>query len=128
VKYLLDTHAILWMFQGNRRLGKIARKTIQNEANRLYFSIAGYWEICIKHSLGKLDLSDEWASVFEEELTRNRIEWLPVSPKHARGIVDLAFFHNDPFDRLMISQAVSEGMTIITMDKNVRKYNVQTLW
>jgi PIN domain nuclease of toxin-antitoxin system len=127
VKLLLDTHAFLWMMWGhNLSAGAIA--AILDADNTLYLSIASYWEICIKKSIGKLDLTSDWIERFDHEISLNQIQWLLIEQQHCQKITELALVHNDPFDRLLVAQALCEEMTILTVDANIVRYPVPTLW
>ena len=128
MKSLLDTHALLWMVSSSGRLSEAARSAIANENNELFSSIAGYWEIGIKQSLGKLELETGWKEILPREMTRNRIAWLPIEPKHVHEVVGLPWIHRDPFDRLMIAQARVEGLSFISRDRNLSKYGVAVVW
>ncbi|MFP4302895.1 MAG: type II toxin-antitoxin system VapC family toxin [Alkalispirochaetaceae bacterium] len=128
MKALLDTHALLWMVSSSERLSETARSTIADEANELYCSIAGYWEIGIKQSLGKLELAAGWEETLPREMTRNRIARLPVEPKHVHELVGLPWIHRDPFDRLMIAQALVEGLSVISRDRDLGAYGVPVVW
>lgn len=127
MKLLLDTHAFLWFMQ-DENLSQNAQAAFLDTSNDLYFSAASYWEICIKHSLGKLDLAGNWDKLFDREMTVNTIRWLPIKKEHSRGIISLPMLHRDPFDRLLISQARCEGMTLLTADSHIQQYDVLTLW
>ena len=127
MKLLLDTHVFLWMMAGEN-LSATARQALLDPQNALYLSAASYWEICIKLSLGKLQLSPQWAEVFDGEMKVNRILWLPVERSHCRSLLDLPQIHGDPFDRLLIAQAQVENLTLVTADSSLRNYNVATIW
>ena len=127
MKLLIDTHAFLWFIQGEN-LSQQAQDAFLNLNNTLYFSAVSYWEICIKFSLGKLDLAQNWNKVFDQEMTINGIKWLPIEKAHSRGIIALPMIHRDPFDRLLIAQARAEGMVLLTADSQIRKYDIQTIW
>lgn len=127
MKLLLDTHAFLWLIMGEN-LSQAAREAFLDRANALYFSAASYWEIGIKLSLGKLQLTDDWPQAFDREMLVNGIQWLPIEKEHCQGIVHLPFVHRDPFDRLLIAQARFEGMTLLTADSHIQQYDIPTLW
>ena len=127
MKLLLDTHAFLWAVSG-ARLSDAAQRAFLAPQNDLYLSAASYWEICIKVSLGKLTLQPDWRQQFDDELTINRIHWLPIARDHCQRSIELPFLHGDPFDRMLIAQALCENMTLMTLDANIRLYPVQTLW
>ena len=124
---LLDTHAFLWFMQGEN-LSQTAQAAFLDTSNDLYFSAASYWEICIKHSLGKLELVGNWDKLFDQEMAVNTIRWLPIEKEHSRGIIGLPMLHRDPFNRLLISQANHEGMILLTADPQIQQYDIPTLW
>ncbi len=128
MKYLLDTHVFLWMISEEDRLSSSAVSAILNPSSELFFSMASYWEICIKVSIDKLKLKRNWPQVFEREMNRNGIQWLAVKPEHTRGVIGLPWHHRDPFDRLIVSQCKTEKITCITADENIRKYTIKSLW
>ena len=125
---LLDTHTFLWAIWGDPRLSDSAGVAFLNPQNKLYFSIVSYWEICIKHALGKLDLADNWSRAFDKEMADNGIYWLALEKEHCLGIIDLPQIHSDPFDRLLVAQAMHENLTLVTRDPNISKYQIDTLW
>ena len=124
---LLDTHAFLWAI-GGKGLEATARRAFLDRENTLFLSAASYWEICIKASLGKLQLAPNWTQRFEQEMLTNQIRWLPIQKEHCQQLMTLPWLHRDPFDRLLIAQAQAEGMTLMTADGNIRQYAVATLW
>jgi PIN domain nuclease of toxin-antitoxin system len=128
MKILLDTHALLWMLSDGEQLSKRAKKSILDHNNELFFSLASYWEICIKQSLGKLQLADNWEKSIKKEMLYNCIHWLPIETDHCAKIIELPFHHRDPFDRLLIAQAICAKMQIITKDEHIAKYKIKTIW
>lgn len=124
---LLDTHAFLWIVNDGP-LSQTARALFLDTENKLFFSAASYWEICIKLTVGKLSLADNWVEQFEAEMAANGIQWLPIEQNHCRKIIELPLIHQDPFDRLLIAQAICEEMTIVTADSNIPNYSVATVW
>jgi PIN domain nuclease of toxin-antitoxin system len=128
VKCLLDTHVFLWMLSGDEHLSTTASDTILNPSSELFFSMASYWEICIKLSIKKLAMKRNWPDVFEREMSRNGIQWVSLKPEHARGVVKLPWHHRDPFDRLIVSQCKTEKLTCITADEQIHRYDVRCLW
>jgi PIN domain nuclease of toxin-antitoxin system len=125
---LLDSHVFLWCISGNQNLSKKAAKEFLNEKNELFFSVVSYWEICIKTSIGNLNLEKNWQHHFDKEISVNSIRWLELNKEHCAGILKLPLIHKDPFDRLLISQAIHEDLIILTSDNNISKYNVRTIW
>ena len=128
MKLLLDTHAFLWFIQGSGTLSPRALEAIEDDKNELWFSAASYWEICIKTSIGRLELAKGWPRIFDREMRRNGIQWLDLRREHLLGIVDLPFHHRDPFDRLLIAQAVRERLVMVSADGQFSVYGVRTLW
>jgi PIN domain nuclease of toxin-antitoxin system len=118
MKLLLDTHVLLWWLDNPMLLSEEARKAIRNGKNSVYASAASIWEIVIKNALGKLDLP----SNIEQMLTVNRFLSLPISITHTLAIQSLPSFHGDPFDRMLIAQALCEDLTLATRDSRILKY------
>jgi len=128
MKLLVDTQAFLWFINGSRALSTRGKASLENEAYTVYFSAASYWEICIKISLGKLQLATGWQATIFDQLVANNFIWLPIKREHCEGIGLLPWMHRDPFDRLLIAQAICDKLVLVTNDKNVRAYSVPTLW
>ena len=128
MKLLLDTHALIWFISGDNRLGEQAREAFLNSDNKLYFSKASLWEMTIKISLGKLVLAENWLTAIEKEMISNGIQWLEIDIDHCKTLADLPFHHRDPFDRLLISQAISESMSIISIDSQFAHYPLEIIW
>ncbi|MBN2420584.1 MAG: type II toxin-antitoxin system VapC family toxin [Deltaproteobacteria bacterium] len=128
MKILLDTHALLWLISGDERLSKSAREIFLNTANLMYFSTASLWEICIKKSLEKISLKNDWLDIIQQEMKTNSIQWLTVEIDHCVKITDLPFHHRDPFDRMLIAQAMTEDLTILSRDSNFSAYDVKCVW
>ncbi len=128
MKLLLDTHALIWLISGDQRLGERAREVFVNQENLLFFSKASLWEMTIKISLGKLVLVKNWLTVIENEMQSNGIQWLEIETGHCKTLADLPFHHRDPFDRLLISQAISESMSIVSIDQQFSAYPVEIIW
>ncbi len=120
MKLLLDTHALLWWFDDYTKLSQDAFRAIENIENEIFVSAATSWEIAIKKSIGKLEAPDN----FEEELTRHDFTALGIDISHTLALIDLPFYHKDPFDRLIIAQAQIKGLTIVTCDKKFKQYNI----
>ncbi|MCP4427498.1 MAG: type II toxin-antitoxin system VapC family toxin [Chloroflexi bacterium] len=127
MRLLLDTHAFLWFMKGEN-LSQKAQDVFLDIGNDLFLSAASYWEICIKHNLGKLDLDENWNKIFDREMLLNGIKWLPIEKEHSQGIIELPMLHRDPFDRLLIAQARAESMTLLTADSKIQQYDIPTIW
>jgi PIN domain nuclease of toxin-antitoxin system len=128
MKFLLDTHSLLWVLADDSRLGERAKSEVLAKDNELYFSFASYWEICIKVSLGKLCLKEGWPELLDNEMDRLGISRLAIQQRHLLGVLQLPFHHRDPFDRLLIAQAACEAMTIITADPNIALYDIPCIF
>ncbi len=128
MKILIDTHALIWLLEDSPKLSERARATFAERENALHVSIASYWEMCIKISIGKLRLRVGWEPALQQELRRNGVRWLPLEPHHAEGVIALPWHHRDPFDRLLIAQARAEGMHVLTADEHFTAYDVPVIW
>jgi PIN domain nuclease of toxin-antitoxin system len=128
MKALLDTHTFLWWITNNSKLSANAHKIISDGRNELLFSSASVWEIAIKASLGKIKISDKPLIFISEQMNINKILALPIQISHAMGVYNLSKLHNDPFDRMLISQAMLENLPILTDDKMISKYSVKVIW
>ncbi len=125
---LLDTHAFLWSVTGDDRLSKTAVKIFLNPENCLFFSAASLWEICIKMSLEKLSLKRGWYETIKEEMRLNAIQWLPVEMQHCAELTKLPFHHRDPFDRMLIAQAMVEDLQLLSRDSRLSVYKIDRIW
>lgn len=128
MRVLLDTHAFLWWINADARLSEGAREVFTEGDNELLFSVASGWEMAIKAGLGNLTVSGRLGPYISEQLAENAVEVLPISLSHAVGVSDLPDHHRDPFDRLLVSQAVVEGLPILTADPRISRYPVETIW
>ena len=124
---LLDTHAFLWFIAGDARLKEEAKAHIKDTKNTVWLSVASLWEISIKTSLEKLSLAGPFTTLIPQQLRHNKIDTLSISFTHLATLQTLPFHHRDPFDRLIIVQAQSEGLTLVTKDADIMKYSVSTL-
>jgi len=128
MKLLLDTHALLWFIGDDPQLSTTARENIENPAHEKFVSAASLWEIAVKLSLEKLKLPRAFNEVFPQQLEVNGFELLPISCAQLNQLAALPFHHRDPFDRLLIAQALAEGMTLVTRDPAFSKYSEKILW
>jgi len=131
LKYLLDTHVFLWACIQPEKLSSKAFEIISDNQSILYLSSASIWEIAIKAGLGKLKFLSKNLNLktfIEESIKHLNLIKLPVENHHIYTLYELPEIHKDPFDRIHIAQANSEGLILITNDKQIRKYNVKTLW
>ena len=121
MKLLIDTHLLLWAAQGAKYLPSAAYQLMRVQANELYFSVASLWEIVIKRSLDRDDFQVD-VRLFRRGLLDNGYHELSIQSEHAVAIETLPPIHKDPFDRLLVAQAISEGMTLLTADARVADY------
>ncbi|MEW6052854.1 MAG: type II toxin-antitoxin system VapC family toxin [Nitrospirota bacterium] len=125
---LLDTHIFLWWITDDSRLIANVRDIIADGTNDLFLSVASCWEIAIKAQLGSIDLPDKPDKFIAEQLSLNAIMSLPILANHALNVFNIPSLHRDPFDRLIISQAITEKLPIVTSDPVFRQYGIETVW
>ncbi len=123
MKLLLDTHILLWWLDDNPSLSEKDRESISSTDNLIILSAAVIWEIRIKQALGKLEI----ASHFFQTVQEQGFEMLSISPAHAYAVGDLPNHHRDPFDRILIAQAMLEKFTIVSHDAIFEKYDIPLL-
>ena len=128
MRLLLDTHTLLWFISNDPQLSSDAKGQIEHLDNIKYVSVVSLWEIAVKVSINKLTLPKPFEESFPQQLEENGFELLPVAFPHLYKILTLPFHHRDPFDRLLVAQAMVENMTLVTRDTNIPKYPVNTLW
>jgi len=127
MKYLLDTHSYIWYVEDDKQLSRNALNIIDNPDNELYLSIVSIWEITIKASLHKLNLKQSISNIYDELINLN-IEILSLEKKNFEILYNLEFFHRDPFDRMIISQAITENLPIISKDIAFNNYKIEKIW
>lgn len=125
---LLDTHAMLWFFWDDPQLSSRARASIEDPLNHKLVSLATCWEVAIKASLGKLELGEPCFSYLQRELALNNFQLLATSLAHVTAVEGLPLHHRDPFDRLLASQAMQEGIPLVSADPIFDSYGVNRLW
>jgi PIN domain nuclease of toxin-antitoxin system len=123
LRLLLDTHTLLWTLVAPDRLSKNAAQAIAAEESEVFVSIVSPWEMAIAKALGRMNPPDN----LEAQLEKRRFALLPVSLRHTRVIETLPHHHRDPFDRMLVAQAQVEGLTIVTIDRLLRRYPVSLL-
>jgi len=128
VNLLLDTHAFLWWVAASGELSRKARSAIGSARNECFVSVASGWEIVIKVSLGKLRIDGALDRFLPEQLAANGFRALAIDLKHAARVATLPFHHRDPFDRLLVAQALEEDLAIVTADPVIAKYGVNRVW
>ena len=122
MKLLLDTHLILWAASSPERLSKKALGLLSDNENELFFSAANLWEITIKNGLGRADFKVD-VSVLRRGLLDNGYNEIAINSQHAIAVSGLPDIHRDPFDRVLVAQAITEGITLLTADKLVAQYS-----
>ena len=128
MRILLDTHTALWMVNEHEKLSSAAKALLRDDNHALFISIASLWEMAIKVSLGKLSELDGGMDAFISKIAIMPIELFPITANHIRVVESLPFVHRDPFDRMIVATAMADGMTILTADSNIPKYNVAYTW
>jgi PIN domain nuclease of toxin-antitoxin system len=122
---LVDTNVVVWLLLGERsQVSEPARLALEDERNRVAVSAATVWEIAIKRSVGKLTIEDGWARA----LGRLGFDAVPVTAIHAEAVERLPWHHRDPFDRLLIAQAATERLALVTADSRLAAYGVDVVW
>ncbi len=128
MRVLLDTHAFLWWISDDEQLTVQARETIGAADNQVFVSAASVWEIVTKARLGRLPLPEPVGRFVATHLEENAFQPLPIAMRHAFALEALPDLHRDPFDRMLVAQALTEGMPLVTGDHAVRAYPVMTIW
>lgn len=130
MRILLDTHTLLWFYLGDLRLSRQARTAIEEPTNTKLVSPASYWELAIKISLGKYVLTESYDEFIQHAIFDNGFWVLPVEPRHTSQVAALPFVagHKDPFDRLLVSQAIVENIPIVSDDEALDQYPITRLW
>jgi PIN domain nuclease of toxin-antitoxin system len=125
---LLDTHAFLWFIDGNVKLSQRARELIEDQGNAKLISVASLWEMGIKISLGRLDLTRPFEELIPKQIQSNGFGLLPLRIPHIAKVISLPFHHRDPFDRIIVSQCMAEDLSLVSVDPVFDKYSIRRLW
>ncbi len=129
MKILLGTCSFLWFVNGDlNKISKKAKDVFLDDESDIYLSAVSCWEISIKWSIGKLELKQTPNLFLKTQIWKNQISILAINLEHALKVADLPFHHHDPFDRLLISQAIVENIPIVSSDKTLLKYPIQRIW
>jgi PIN domain nuclease of toxin-antitoxin system len=123
MKYLIDTHIVIWIIEDSPRLTETMRRALMDEDSKKYVSMASAWEVALKLGTGKIQLVGGLQAFFDI-LDKYGISTLPIEREYLEQIPNLPVHHKDPFDHLLIATAIAENMTLITADQNMQKYNV----
>ncbi len=126
IKILLDTHVLLWVAGEPKQLSAQARKLLEDPQNQLYFSVASLWEVSIKNKLGRTDFKVD-LPVLRRNLLDYGFEEIAINSTHTLAVEVLPNIHKDPFDRMLIAQAIAEGITLMTADSVVAEYPVAVI-
>lgn len=129
MRILLDTHALLWIVNGDSRLSQTSIEAYRS-ADEVFWSVVSLWEIALKLSLAKANfqMAPDWSRAIPEYLRKNGASCLTVEPNHCRILSELPWLHRDPFDRMLIAQASAEDLTVVTCDTRIREYPVKQIW
>lgn len=128
MRLLLDTHALLWWVEDDPQLSPEVRRQIADERNDCLVSLASAWEMAIKAGLGKLKLAVTVQRYFQEHLTPNNFQLLPIGLEHVTLVEALPLHHRDPFDRLLIAQAKCDGLVLVSADPMFDEYGISRVW
>lgn len=128
MKILLDTHCWLWWISSPEKMSPNACRQIADKNHAIYLSVASAWEIAIKYSLGKLPLPEPPWEFVPKRLARDAITPLAIEARHALRVAELPRHHRDPFDRLIVAQAIQEGIAIMTVDRQLAPYDADIIW
>ncbi|MGD1900142.1 MAG: type II toxin-antitoxin system VapC family toxin [Phormidesmis sp.] len=127
MKILLDTHIFLWFISKDKSLSNEFKQNLRDQQNEVYLSVASVWEITIKYQLGKLPLPDKAEIYIPTQRKRHQIDSLIIDEGSIKQLAELPRQHRDPFDRIIIAQALQHDLTLATVDKKVRRYPVNLL-
>jgi PIN domain nuclease of toxin-antitoxin system len=127
MKILIDTHILLWVLTGERKLTRAAQQAF-DKAEEWNYSLVSLWEIATKVSIGKLPLPADWCDHFMATLASHGYKRLGVEPVHCAALASLPLHHRDPFDRMIIAQAKVERLSLVTADSEFKAYGVKVVW
>jgi len=128
LRLLLDTHSFLWFVLDDPKLSATAKAAMEDPANEIEISPASYWEIAIKIALGNYSLPQHFQQFMEQQLAKNQFRILPIEIQHTAMLTTMPHHHKDPFDRLLVAQALCEGISIVSGDPRLDAYGVKRLW
>lgn len=125
---LVDTHTLLWSYFDPSRLSATATTALIDPNNRVLVSPASCWEIAIKISIGKLQIAESFLDFVQHAVVDNGFKFLSLKPRHAAELISLPYHHRDPFDRMIVAQAIVEQLTIVSSDQILDQYPIQRIW
>ncbi|MBX2989715.1 MAG: type II toxin-antitoxin system VapC family toxin [Bacteroidetes bacterium] len=127
MKLLLDTHALIWFLQDDERLTAEAKKAIQTSGNVSFVSLASMWEMAIKSSLGKLKIEVPFGEI-PNSVRKSGLEMLDIRFEHIETVSGMPFFHRDPFDRILIAQAIFSRLSLVSNESVFEQYGIERIW
>ena len=128
MRVLVDTHTFLWALLENHRLSAKAKQILTSKEHELYFSLVSLWEIAVKMKIGKLNTVGSSVTYIRDEMAEYGMELLPIRYEHILQLEQLPLHHSEPFDRLLIAQAIAESLPILTHDEKFPLYPVKLIW
>jgi PIN domain nuclease of toxin-antitoxin system len=128
LRLLLDTCTFLWLIAGSDELSDRSRQLFSEPVNEVYLSAVSTWEICVKHALGRLPLPQPPRQFIPQQRDQHGIEPLSLDEESVLHLAQLPHYHRDPFDRMLVCQAVAHGLTLLTPDTDIARYPVPTVW
>lgn len=128
MKVLVDTHTFLWDLLSDHRSSRLAKQMLKSDEHELYFSLVSLWEFAIKIKTGKLNALGSSVAYLRDEMENYSMQLLPIRYQHILALESLPVHHSDPFDRLLIAQAITESLPILTDDKLLAQYPVKVIW
>jgi PIN domain nuclease of toxin-antitoxin system len=123
MKLLLDTHIFLWLISGDSRLSVAMSDRIRDPSNEVYLSVVSIWEATVKYQLGKLPLPDSPERYLPKQRIRHKIESIPIDEGSVEKLIDLPPLHRDPFDRILVCQAMQYSLSVVTVDSLISQYS-----
>jgi PIN domain nuclease of toxin-antitoxin system len=128
MKVLVDTHTFLWDLLGDHRSSRLAKQILKSDEHELFFSLISLWEFAIKIKTGKLNALGSSVAYLRDEMENYSMQLLPIRYEHILALETLPAHHSDPFDRLLIAQAIAESLPILTRDEKFRLYPIKVIW
>ena len=128
MRLLLDTHSFLWFLLDDPKLSVTARQVIESGANEICISPASFWEIAIKVSLGRYQLNTTFETFWTTAIQQYDVTVVPIEVGHVARLISMPFHHKDPFDRLLVDQAMAEQLPLISVDSRLDAYGISRLW
>lgn len=128
MRLLLDTHVWIWWLTDPDRLSRPAHSSLRDPDSQLYLSPASTWELMVKSAAGRVTVAGSVEALVEEAITASGVLPLPIEHSHALRLRQLPAHHRDPFDRMLVAQAQADGLILVTADRQLSAYDVETLW